>query len=158
MDDEELAAIRERDAEAIPRFFHAGMAVPEAALLNAEMDRRTLLAEVEQLTRWKAEMMVVLEGLQELGDALGLELGDSITGTKALEAVNKLKAENAELRESLEGMVSQHCAGDDGELDSFALSASADAIDLLARLGRLNITHDAGRRVIGKWKEADDAV
>lgn len=52
-----------------------------------------LLDLIDQLTRWKAEALTVMGGLQELGKALGLPLGVQITGPAALEAVNQLKAE-----------------------------------------------------------------
>lgn len=49
--------------------------------------------EIERLTRWKAEALPVLDGLQELGKALGLPLGERTTGPAALEAVERLTAE-----------------------------------------------------------------
>lgn len=51
-----------------------------------------LLAEVERLQRWKAEALTVMDGLQELGAALGLRIGERITGEAALKAVNALNA------------------------------------------------------------------
>lgn len=50
-----------------------------------------LIREVERLTRWKSEALPVLDGLQELGKALGLPLGERITGPAALAAVEALK-------------------------------------------------------------------
>ena len=50
-------------------------------------------AEVERLRRWKAEALPVLDGLQELGKALGLPLGSRITGREALAAVERLTRE-----------------------------------------------------------------
>lgn len=61
--------------------------------------RRTSMAgEVERLARWKAEALPVLVGLQELGRALGLPLGERITGQSAAEAAQALlaRAEKAE--------------------------------------------------------------
>ena len=57
-----------------------------------------LIREVERLTRWKSEALPVLDGLQELGKALGLPLGERITGPAALAAVEalKLRATDAE--------------------------------------------------------------
>ena len=39
-------------------------------------------------------------------------------------------------------------------LDSSAISANADAMRLAARLGKIVIEDEAGRRVIGRWVEA----
>lgn len=47
--------------------------------------------KVERLTRWKAEAMVVMDGLQELGEALGMPLGARITGPDALAEVRRLR-------------------------------------------------------------------
>ena len=55
-------------------------------------DLRALLTEIESLTRWKAEALPVLTGLQKLGKALGLPLGEQITGAKAVEAAEGLTA------------------------------------------------------------------
>lgn len=61
-------------------------------------DIPALLAEVERLARWKAEALPVLAGLQELGKALGLPLGERITGPKAAKEAAALlaRAEKAE--------------------------------------------------------------
>lgn len=61
---------------------------PATAAIN---DVRELLAEVDQLARWKNEAMPVMDGLQELGRALDIPLGHSITGPDALAAVQKLR-------------------------------------------------------------------
>lgn len=63
---------------------HVAQALADAGLL-------TDTAEVKQLRRWKAEALPVLTGLQELGKALNLPLGEQITGESALWAVRKLK-------------------------------------------------------------------
>lgn len=49
------------------------------------------LAEVDRLRRWKAEAIPVIMGLQDLGRALDLRLGENITGPAALAAVNRLR-------------------------------------------------------------------
>ena len=49
--------------------------------------------ERDELRRWKAEALPVLDGLQELGKALGLPLGSRITGREALAAVERLTRE-----------------------------------------------------------------
>jgi hypothetical protein len=56
-----------------------------------------------------------------------------------------------ELLEALYGMVCLHCYVDGGgELDSCALSDNAEAMELLARHGRLLITERHGRRVLAR--------
>jgi hypothetical protein len=64
-----------------------------------EVVERERLAQVEAerdgLARWKAEALEVIGGLQELGKALDLRLGERITGPAALVAVKKLKADLA---------------------------------------------------------------
>ena len=57
------------------------------------------------------------------------------------------------LLEALESMVSQHCTGMSAdELDSIAISANGEAMELLDELGRIEITGGAGRRVLARWK------
>lgn len=65
--------------------------------------------EVEDLRRWKAEAMEVMSGLQEVGKALGVRLGERITARatidRALDLRNERDAAVAEaerLRESIE--------------------------------------------------------
>jgi len=63
-----------------------------------------------------------------------------------------------EVTEALEGMVWQHCqierTEDGAEIDSMALSANAEAIELLIRLGRLRRVGDlAGRRVFARNRQ-----
>ena len=59
---------------------------PEAV---ADMDR--LREEVERLRRWKMEASEVILGLQDLGKALGVPLGRSITGPLAAEIAGELR-------------------------------------------------------------------
>lgn len=66
-----------------------------AAITDSVADIPDLLAEVERLQRWKAEALPVMDGLQDLGKALGLPLGERITGPAAIEAVERLKAERS---------------------------------------------------------------
>lgn len=56
--------------------------------MTVALDRKT---EIENLERWKAEMLPVLEGMQELGKALNLPLGAQISGPAALAAVEEKK-------------------------------------------------------------------
>ena len=51
-----------------------------------------LVAEVCRLTRWQSEALPVMVGLQDLGSALGMRLGESITGHAAAEAARALTA------------------------------------------------------------------
>jgi len=61
------------------------------------------------------------------------------------------------LFDALEDMVNQHCTPmvrkktANYDLDSFALSANAFAMRLLAEFGRIKIHDDFGRRVIASW-------
>ena len=59
-------------------------------------DKRELLDEIERLTRWQAEAMTVMDGLQDLGQALWLPLGERITGAAALAAVERLQHQVSE--------------------------------------------------------------
>lgn len=65
----------------------------------------TALAEARQavdaLARWKSGALPVLDGLQEIGKALGLPLGEQITGPAALTAIEALVAERDAAREAL---------------------------------------------------------
>ena len=61
------------------------------------------------------------------------------------------RAEHEALINALEGMVSQHVY-DNGELDSMCLSSDAEALRMLARVGRVKLTGDGpGRNVQGEW-------
>jgi hypothetical protein len=58
--------------------------------------------------------------------------------------------------ELIEDLVSQGCyIGDDGTLDSCAISTYADALRWLAARGRVEIATDVGRRVIARWVQLD---
>jgi hypothetical protein len=59
------------------------------------------------------------------------------------------------LTEELEDMVAQNCTMSDRTLDSCALSSHAGSMRLLADLGKIEITHDQGRRVLGRWTEPE---
>ena len=68
--------------------------------LLAHLD--ALTAERDALARWKSEAMPVMDGLQELGKALGIPLGHRITGPDALASVDALTAERDRLRDRLQ--------------------------------------------------------
>ena len=57
------------------------------------------------------------------------------------------------LTEDLVDMVVSNCMAADKTLDSFAVSSNADAMRLLADLGKIDITHDHGRRVLARWPD-----
>lgn len=56
-------------------------------------DVERMQKDVERLERWKVEACEVMNGLQELGKALGLRPGVQITGPAALVEVERLTAE-----------------------------------------------------------------
>ena len=56
----------------------------------APEDIRALIAEVKRLEAWKREAVMVMDGLQGLGEALRLPLGEQVTGRTALEKVKEL--------------------------------------------------------------------
>ena len=89
-----LDAIRERYQKALDAKPSKGDYTPEGidAIVDSVCDVPDLLAEVDRLTRWKAEALPVMTGLQELGKALGLTLGESITGPSAVDAAHALRA------------------------------------------------------------------
>ena len=69
--------------------------------VSAHVCRETA-RERDELRRWKAEAMPVLDGLQELGDVLRLPLGSQITGPEALTAACRLTRERDEARAEVE--------------------------------------------------------
>ena len=60
---------------------------------------RTLFADLDRLQRWKAEALVLFDGLQDLGRALDLPLGTLVTGPRAIEAAEQLRTERDAARE-----------------------------------------------------------
>ena len=72
--------------------------VRAVAAVNALPD---LLDAADETDRWKDEALPVLAGLQELGQALGLPLGERITCPRAAEAAIALVAEADRLRDEL---------------------------------------------------------
>lgn len=63
----------------------------EVDLAHLPVQLEEARAEAASLARWKEEAMPVMDGLQELGKALHIPLGQRITGPAALEAVNQLR-------------------------------------------------------------------
>lgn len=60
------------------------------------------------------------------------------------------------LLDVIEDMVRQFAAErDDGQIDSSAMGALADAMHVMHTAERLQITYAKGRRVIGKWASND---
>ena len=68
-----------------------GAADHSCAPFLSAADVDALVAEVHSLRRWKAEALPVMDGLQELGGALGLPLGTRITGREAVDAALDLR-------------------------------------------------------------------
>jgi uncharacterized small protein (DUF1192 family) len=66
--------------------------------------------------------------------------------------IERLQAEVAEATDIVADLTAQGCVGDDGEMDSCAISTYADALRWLAAQGRVEITVDKGRRVVAHWK------
>ena len=79
------------DLDAVPR-------LARLVLVDALDRAESAEAEVRRLTRWQFEAMSVMAGIQGLGSALGMRLGESITGHAAAEAARALtaRAESAE--------------------------------------------------------------
>lgn len=99
-----------------------------------------VVVELDQLRRWKAEALPVIAGLQEVGRALGLRLGENITGRIAVDAALDLRNAATSERERaqtavvdvLEPLIDQ--AWNDGNRDVWdALSGARRA--LLVALG-----------------------
>lgn len=63
----------------------------------------------------------------------------------------ELKKELARARDCIACMIAQTCEGPHGTIDSNAITAFADAMHFLSDHGRLKITKEFGRRVIGEW-------
>lgn len=61
-----------------------------------------LVDEVERLRRWKSEALPVMAGLQDLGEALGVGLGERITGEAAAEKARALVARATAAEQELE--------------------------------------------------------
>lgn len=57
----------------------------------------------------------------------------------------------AELLDALVEMVNQHCSEDGKLLDSWGKATDTATMRLLARAGKLIITGEGGKRVIGRW-------
>lgn len=49
-------------------------------------------------------------------------------------------------------LVANACGMTDGTLDSQASGTNANALEFLARHGKVVIDHDVGRRVMARWK------
>ncbi len=60
-----------------------------------------------------------------------------------------------ELIDVLRDVINQACLMEDGTLDSIGFTANANAMRMLARLGKLEIDSEYGRRVIAHWTKGD---
>ena len=97
------------------------------------------------------------EACAEALDIAQAQLKGWVAERKRLEDVFAEKdALIAELLDALEDVVNQACyasgPGAGSHLDSMALSAYAHGMRVLAKLGRIEIEHEVGRRVLGRWK------
>ena len=84
-DDESLRCTCDADSRTMETTYES-----VAALIAAR--EQALREEIADLSRWKEEALPVLDGLQEIGRALDLPLGERITGPVALAAVERLVA------------------------------------------------------------------
>lgn len=87
----EVFRSRAREAEARVRELEERASDSHNRVRELETDVQSARAEVASLARWKEEAMPVMDGLQELGKALRIPLGQRITGPAALEAVQQLR-------------------------------------------------------------------
>jgi hypothetical protein len=88
-------------------------------------------AERDRLQRWKDEALPVIAGLQELGRALGLRLGESITGPEAAKAAEAMRAERDGLRAlrlAVEAPFSDHWFHDGGNVCECGYWAEFDSV------------------------------
>ena len=125
------------DLDAVPR-------LARLVLVDALDRAESAEAEVRRLTRWQFEAMSVMAGLQGLGSALGMRLGESITGHAAAEAARALTA-RAEAAESVildqRRMSAEHdafCRPATDRLVARAESAEAEVGTLRAQVNGLH--------------------
>jgi hypothetical protein len=64
-----------------------------------------------------------------------------------------MSAELIEATDLIAELVGQQCANLDGTLDSMAISTYAEALRFLAKMSRVEITAEHGRRVLARWSE-----
>jgi hypothetical protein len=70
--------------------------------------------------------------------------------------IDSLLGEIEESVEIIEGLVRQHCPERDGEVDSLALTANADALLWLEKHRRFRVDVRSYRRIIGRWAQGED--
>lgn len=101
--------------------------------LRRERDAlRAQLAEAKasnmRLAQWKHEALPVMDGLQELGQALNLPLGARITGPMALAEVRRMDAQLAEAQERVRRVLELADAAEDAQRRRGKASLVAQAI------------------------------
>lgn len=104
---------------------------------NAPTWLAELLAEVDRLTRWQTEATEVMRGLQDLGKALSLPLGERITGSAAVVAAAALRYRIAALNVALQ---------DEREAHGAAIAraeAAEQAIQLVRELHTPEVAYDS---------------
>jgi len=88
---------------------------------------------------------------------LDIIIDDLMAANWVLEAtyISNAKDQIEWLRDMVEDLVAQGCTDreDPTKLDSLALRTYAEALRYLAKLGRVKIEHEVGRRVIARWEE-----
>ncbi len=119
------------DLDAVPR-------LARLVLVDALDRAESAEAQVRRLTRWQFEAMSVMAGLQGLGSALGMRLGESITGHAAAEAARALTA-RAESAEAEVVTLRARLAAVEAKRDEFAdlLARALPAVAALARVEAL---------------------
>ncbi len=76
-------------------------------IAHAPEDIANLIKEVERLEHWKSEALEVIDGIQELGHALGLPLGERVTGETALEKARELHSLQVQI-DSIRDIIESH--------------------------------------------------
>lgn len=92
---------------------------------------------------------------QYIGMVLGYLVANQATAKTCMK-IDKLRAERDAAIEIVTDMVSQHCSVEkitDHELDSYALSANADAMRFLVSIGHLRVIREYERRVLASWNQ-----
>lgn len=138
-DDERAAKADAVAATAWPGGPETDNALADAALIAAMRNHLPALLDAarerDRLARWKAEALPVMAGVQELGRALGVDLGEIITARESVDLALDLRnerdaarAEVAALRERVEALADsihgdagwEHDGGCEGEPDCLA--------------------------------------
>jgi hypothetical protein len=96
---------------------------------------------------WKGQWV----GGDTVDDAIHF-IADQIDASQSPKSMPSCCREQA-LVDTIENMVLQSCLRTDGLIDSMAITAYAEAMDILADYGKIEITSSCGRRVIARRRE-----